>query len=427
MQELPAILVIGQGFRPELLSTPRDLGFRVVLLDSGKPADQSLYDDYIEASAVDAEAALGAVRDYISGGRMISAVACFFEGGLHVAAEISKELGLPGNSPETVRNMCDKLQTWHILSRAGIPTPRTVLPDCARAALKAAEEFGYPVIVKPQASAASKGVIKAHDAHELAQSFALVSGLFSTTSFGSGHARIPNIGKSLFYPGAHGVLVQEYIEGFEICVDIVYSHGQFSVLGIVDKPQAWEEPYFPECMFVAPSHLPAATQATIRDISVRALQAMGATAGAAHIELRVSPEGPKVIEVNGRIGGPSILLQETLLSVTGRWGPAEYINVITGGAVCEEPSPGRTAGFSSLPVERPGRIVRFDGEDKVRALPGVARIQWAKRIGQFIPEGYTRNPSVMFAHVMVEGESWPQVVETLADVRLTLHAVTENP
>src|SRR5260370_16319086 len=109
-------------------------------------------------------------------------------------------------------------------------------------------------------------------------------------------------------------------------------------------------------MFVAPSHLPAASQATICDISVRALQAMGATAGAAHVELRVSAEGPKVIEVNGRIGGPSILLQETLQSVTGRWGPAEYINVITGSPVCEEPPPTRTPPFAPLPSDRPPRI-----------------------------------------------------------------------
>jgi biotin carboxylase len=426
MQRQQTILVISAGFRPQLLSTPKEMGFRVAVVDHQPPADHALYDDFIPAPPTDAQAVLLAVRKYVSDGHDLDAVASFFDGSLHVAAAICEEFGLPGNSREAVRNMRDKYRNSLVLAAAGLPVPITKIVQTEAEVLKAAGQVGFPVILKPQASAGSQGVIKASNADELVHAFTTIRGIFEQATFGEGESAIPNIGHHLFYPTARAVLLQEYISGPEICVDVVYNQDACKVLGIMDKPQLWPEPYFPELILVTPSSLPAGIQSRVHELCVQILAAVGATAGAAHIEFRIAPDGsPKVIEVNGRIGGPSVFVQEAIQISTGLWGPREYIAAISGDPLDRnDPRPvGKAAGFASLPLERFGRIVRFEGQEEVLRLPGVLDIRWAMRPGQFVPEGYPRNPSVMFAHVLASGDSNSDVVRTLERARAGLKAV----
>jgi len=174
-------------------------------------------------------------------------------------------------------------------------------------------------------------------------------------------------------------------------------------------------------MFVPPSHLPAGAQRDVKDLCVRTLRAVGATTGAAHIEFRVSSSGLKIIEVNGRIGGPSLFVQEVMELTTGVWGPREYLSVIDGGRPdASAPATDGYAGFVSLPVEGQGRIVGFGGEAETWEIPGIVDIKWPMRPGQFVPEGFPRNPSVMFAHVLAARSSYREVVEALESARTTL-------
>jgi biotin carboxylase len=418
--------MVSAGFRPQLLAVVSEMGFRVALLDRVAPVENTLYDDFLSASPTNEESALEAAREYVRAGGRIDAVGSFFDGSIHVAAAICEEFGLPGNSREAVRNMRDKYRSWQVLSAAGLPVPRTEIARSEAEALEAGERLGYPLVMKPQASAASQGVIKVCDRDELLSAFKLITEMFELSSFGDGDETVPNIGQQLYYPDAREVLLQEYLDGFEVCVDLVYDEDSCELLGILDKPQVWAEPYFPELVFVTPSHLPEPTQHEIEDICVRSLRAIGATTGAAHIEFRITSAGPKIIEVNGRIGGPSLYVQETMQVSTGVWGPREYIKMVGGlKSKVERSAERRFTGFASVPVERQGRIVRFDGEEDVRAMPGVLDIRWAMKPGQFVPEGYPRNPSVMFAHVLATGESYDDLVATLEHAQMTLNAVME--
>jgi len=72
----------------------------------------------------------------------------------HVAA-LSSTLALESMGARVVNNSRsiavahDKLWTLALLSTHGIPTPRTLVAFSEESALKAAEELGYPVVVKP--------------------------------------------------------------------------------------------------------------------------------------------------------------------------------------------------------------------------------------------------------------------------------------
>ncbi len=60
------------------------------------------------------------------------------------------DLGVPTVNTFEVINTCgDKLLTNSALTRAGIPTPRTLIAFTPEAALTAIERLGYPVVLKP--------------------------------------------------------------------------------------------------------------------------------------------------------------------------------------------------------------------------------------------------------------------------------------
>jgi len=66
------------------------------------------------------------------------------------ATQILNGWGIPTINMAYVAAACgDKLVTSSILSRAGVPQPRTKLAFTPEAALEAIEEFGYPVVLKP--------------------------------------------------------------------------------------------------------------------------------------------------------------------------------------------------------------------------------------------------------------------------------------
>lgn len=68
---------------------------------------------------------------------------------LHLSA-ILEAKGKPVVNPYACSAVCgNKLLTTLTLNRAGIPTPKTVVAFTREAALRAIEELGYPVILKP--------------------------------------------------------------------------------------------------------------------------------------------------------------------------------------------------------------------------------------------------------------------------------------
>ncbi len=91
--------------------------------------------------------------------------------GMHnaiVAAEVMESMGsLVVNSSETLRLAASKVATLSLLARRGVPVPRTRVAVGVEAALKAAGELGYPVVVKPVEGSWGRGVALARDEEEL--------------------------------------------------------------------------------------------------------------------------------------------------------------------------------------------------------------------------------------------------------------------
>ena len=413
--------MVASSLNPDLLATPRELGLDVVLAAQTPPADSSMYSRHLAVDERDADAVTSAVRRLVAGGTRIDAVACFHEGSLHAAAAVAADLGLPGNSPEAVLAMRDKHRTCTVLAAAGVAAPRSLLVTSPHEAVLAAEKLGYPAVVKPRSSAASQGVTKVHNAEQAEAAYHAVDALHHLREFRRGEFAVPNIGHVYIHPDAQGVLVQEYVPGPEYAVDLVYGDGAFRVLAVHAKPSQFEGAHFIERTYLTPPER-GDDESAAAETAVRALRAVGASVGGAHVEVRLSPDGPKVIEVNGRLGGTTAYVQESIRESTGAWGPLEYLRAVLG----ERPAAGdgrRPAGFTALLAEHTGRIERFVGMEQTQAIPGVLGIRWMARPGDSVVIDYAMNPVSCFALVLAAADTHQEVLRALELAEATLQPV----
>lgn len=80
------------------------------------------------------------------------------------AVRILESFGIPCINSSAVIDACgDKLTTSLLLARAGVPTPRVRVALEPPSALRAIEEFGYPVVIKPTVGSWGRLLAKIND------------------------------------------------------------------------------------------------------------------------------------------------------------------------------------------------------------------------------------------------------------------------
>jgi biotin carboxylase len=201
---------------------------------------------------------------------------------------VAWRLGLPHMSPAAVRNCRDKLATRRLLRSAGLPAVRFAHVSGLEQALREADGIGYPVVLKPRSLAASMGVVVARDPGEL-----------RTVYHHAVDAAYPGLGR------LDGLMLEEFLDGPEISIDSVVCDGDVQLVNVARKRLGFH-PFFEEVgHLVAPwRDEPWADDLTA--LITRTHQALDVRTGATHAEVRLTPAGPRLVELNGRLGGDFI-------------------------------------------------------------------------------------------------------------------------
>lgn len=290
--ERPHLLLISTGdrFFREYLLAPIAENYRIHLFLAAEPTWESQYLDAVTVlpDTLDAEAMIAAAVE-LNARDQIDGVLCWDEARILPAAKVAQALGLPGGNPEMVLRCRDKHLTRQLLAAAGVPQPRSVLVADADEAATIAAEIGYPVVLKPRGVAASLGVVLVPDEAELRRQFDFAH---DTTA-----------------PGAivddSVVLVEEYADGPEISVDCAVFQGEVLPICLAHKEVGYP-PYFEEVGHLVDGGEPMLDDPAFRALLDQVHQVIGFTDGVTHSEFRLTPAGPKLIEVNGRLGGDLI-------------------------------------------------------------------------------------------------------------------------
>lgn len=268
---------IGAGYRVHLLATAPPT-WETEFIDGWTVLDSTLDVAQMTAAALELHR-----RDPIHG------VLCWDEGRILPASHVAQALGLPGGDPDVVRRCRDKHLTRMALDAAGVPQPRSQAVATVQQAMTAADLFGYPVVLKPRGLGASLGVVTVASPEQLAAQFAFTRD--------TSHPDTP--------PYEVPVLVEEYADGPEVSVDSAVFRGRVSPMFVARK----ELGYPPYCEEVG--HYVDANDVLLGDTDFLQLlqsthDALGFIDGVTHTEVRFGARGPRIIEVNGRLGGDLI-------------------------------------------------------------------------------------------------------------------------
>jgi biotin carboxylase len=295
------LLVVGGGYpgKRTIYEKIAQLGVRIVIVDEPGHWSQALVDDGIAARwlaapvtgdpEIDAGAVLAAVSD---AEQQPDGVVTFWEHSICVAARVAAELDLPGNPPGSVDAARSKIRMREVSERLGLPTPRARRVRSLDELYAAAAEVGFPAVIKPEFGAAAVGCIRVDDFDALADLYTLVRGEIDHDSTGR-------------FRAGSDLLIEEYLDGVEFDVDLVMHAGDCAFFSV---SQNWPtaEPSFQETgLHCPPDHNAKAVRALVA-LSVQTAQAFGLSHGVLHVEGKCTRSGPRIVEVNARMGGGRI-------------------------------------------------------------------------------------------------------------------------
>lgn len=191
--------------------------------------------------------------------------------------------GLPGPSSAVVKTLTHKPSQRSAMAFAGLPVPQWATANTRAGIVEAWNGLGRkPCVVKPAVGVSSGATFRMASARDIAD------------------IELPEtdyIIEEMLIGAPTGVrTIGDYCS-----VETVSSRGKHEAVAIV--PRMPLRPPFREVGGFLPPALEASAQSRITQEALRAIEACGVTDGVCHVEIKLTEAGPRLIEVNGRLGG----------------------------------------------------------------------------------------------------------------------------
>ena len=359
------ILVFGAGHNQTLLIRAcKELGYHTVVTDPNTEAPgKALADHFVVLPPKDFEAHC----ELIEQEKIQGIVTCQMENPLPLMAKLAQRYKLLFPTAEVIQRARNKFLMKQTFLKEEVPCAQGQVIDIP-ADLDRLDfnHWNFPLIIKPVDSYSSRGVYKVNSLEDLKARY-------------SEAVRFSSTGQ---------VLVEEFLEGPEVSVEAVTYQGKTHIVQITDKVIT-PYPNTVELAHYQPSLLEADQQQSIEQVVRDAIKALGIDYSGSHAELKLTPQGPKMIEIGARLGGDYISSYLTTLS-TG----VDMNRAIAQIAVGEEP----------------------DVTPSCKQYSGIQYVNWptgrkVKAIASLDP--FLQNPKVAFANIMVApGDTLPAVTES---------------
>ncbi len=298
-------------------------------------------------------------------------VIAFLSEPIPLAAAIAEECNLRFHSRRTADLLTNKYRRRLALARARVPGPEfwPVPADTdptARSHLAA--DLSYPVVLKPQAGSGSRSTYRVADAETLLR------------LLGEAQRRAEDMLVEDVLAEAHPRDAQRF--GDVLMVDSLVSEGR--IVHFVVAGHFIPAPPFRGTGSYIPSDLGDAETKAVLEATEAAAKALGIDNGFVNTDLILTPDGPRVLEVNGRIGGQIPTLLQLL-------GTSPLLPEAMRFAVCESdgdvvPLRSEHVAFCAMyqPPMEAQRLVELSGLDAVALLPGVTQVIPARRVGDAV-------------------------------------------
>lgn len=331
----------------------KELGYYVGVADYDPNAVGIPYaDEYFNVSTIDEEKIFEAAKEFRADGIMTLAT----DMPMRSVAYACQKLGLVGVNYDTAVKATDKGEMIKAFEAAGVEHPWYYIVNNPGDWEKILDKVTYPCITKPTDNSGSRGIMLVNNREELED--------------------------AIFYSSENGrkggVIVEEYMVGPEVSVEVVVHDGVPHVLQVTDKLTTGA-PHFVEIGHSQPSRLPADGVEKIKDLARRAALAVGIKNGPAHVEIILTKDGPKMVELGARMGGGCITTHLVPLS-TGIDMIKATIDICLGQTpdIEQKADMGSAIRFFLVPS---GTIKKIEGVEDAEKIPGVKEISFTKHVG----------------------------------------------
>jgi biotin carboxylase len=408
----PSLLVIATGMQiyREYLLRSISTRFRIHLFHVTEPSWEK---EYIAGwtvlpSTIDGPAmAEAAVR--LNKSEPIDGVLCWDEGRILATAYVAEALGVRNGDPAVIWRLRDKAQTRAVLAEADVAQPRSIKVKTLADALAAAEQVGYPAILKPRGLGASLGVVKVDSPTQLREMFAFTR-----------DTKAPD---PVVYASDHPILVEQCVAGEEISIDSLVQDGKVTALFLARKVVGYP-PYAEEVGHYVDAGDPLLSDPQLAAVLQDTHSALGFLDGWTHTEYMLTDSGPQLIEVNGRLGGD-------MIPYLGMLATGVEPGVLAAAAACGMHLPAhatrrRVAGVRFYYVERDDTTIDSIAFDAAKLPAAVDRAVTVARPGATVSPPPKGTVWGRIAYATAVGDSIDECAHAL-DAALAALQVTTRP
>jgi biotin carboxylase len=288
-------------------------------------------------------------------------IVAYLDANMALFAHAAEALNLPFHSVRTAIALTDKAEQRAMLSAAGVPSPHYGVVSPSQTASETVTRYpdiGWPAVLKPRSAQGSRYTFFVDSETDL-EHFLVALG-----------------------PSRPDMILEAYLEddpartdqpyAAYLSVESVVSDGRISHLAVTGRFPMAEN--FRETGFFIPAALDDSDRDAVLELASAAIEGLNVTTGCLHTEIKLTPAGPRVIEVNGRVGGgvPEMLERAAgvgLIDMTIRLALGESI-------VVEGPVPTERIGYRFFlqPPAVTATVATISGIDTVSDHPGVDAI-----------------------------------------------------
>ncbi len=332
------------------------------------------------SSVTDVEALARAVR-WVQDRLWVDRLEATIEAHIMPAAQVREACTIPGTSVHTAWLCRDKPSMKETLREAGVPTAASAAVSSAAEARAFAEQFGFPVILKPRSGAGASGTARADDFDGLEQALGVFGG-----------------------QGTDSIAIEEFIEGHEGFYDTITVDGRVAA--------DFVSHYYPNVLeamrtrwispqFVSTNRIDSAPEyAELREMGQRVITALGIGTSATHMEWFFGPKGLKFSEIGCRppgVGAWDLYSAGNDMDLYRAWADA-----IVHGGVYAVPSRQYASGIVALRPAQDGTISGYSGVDELQQRYGEwvidAHLPSPGTPTQGVAAGYMANAYVRMRH-----------------------------
>lgn len=317
---------------------------------------------YGAVSMLDRVLAIGRLPERADG------IVTFSERMIPATAALAERLGLAYHGIDVAAGLTDKSRQRDLLASAGVEKLRCQPARNVAELESALAVVGYPAIVKPTRGEGSVNVSLVHDAAQASNVLVELRRQWPENTLEGGPAVL---------------LAEEYLSGIPtepglsdyVSVESVAVERRWVHLAIVGN--FLQAPPFRETGHFWPAAIDAELAARIADLTSAAFAALAVRTGLGHTEIKLTPSGPRIIELHGRLGGDRAPLLSQAAGV-------DLVTLAGQAALGQSPVQASLAAqdihFTYRHQAPAGatRLLQVAGQENVRGLPGVTEYSVTK-------------------------------------------------